>query len=344
MDCEIYCDLKQRLMLTIASVRVTRVSDLGATLGIAESDARALMATLERARFPVKCDADEGWGLVDQWLPLDPTRLASSLAGTRDVTRIECHAELTSTSDYLATQIRGAQRPPSGTVCFAEAQTAGRGRNGRRWVSPPGCNINFSFYREVLPVRESWSGLSVAIGVAIAESLSDFGACGLQLKWPNDLVCRGAKLGGVLVELTASAGLVTRVVVGVGLNTRLSEAAQLAIDQPATDLAHSIGTQVNRSEIAAATLRAVSSALSRFEREGLKPFMQGWVRRDALAGKSVVVATNDRTIEGIACGIDLTGALQLRVGSDILTFASGEVTVRSLQRVLPRRRDGTAPC
>lgn len=330
VDRQIYCDLEQRLLLTLAAAhRAASTADLAVLVGIAESDAKSLMAALERSNFPVRLDADGRWCLANQWFPLDPNNLASKLGETRDVTRIECHASLSSTSDYLASQIRRVERPPSGTACFAEMQTAGRGRNGRRWESPPGSNLYFSFYREIPPSRAAWSGLSIALGVAIAETLRRLGAYDLQLKWPNDLVHRGAKVGGVLVDSTASAGGLSRVMVGVGLNISLPEPVQQAIDQPATDLAHVLGGPVDRSKFAVAALRAVADALSCFENEGLTSFLGSWARMDALAAQSVVVTANGRIMEGIACGIDGTGALQLRVGSDILRFISGEVTVRT---------------
>ncbi len=214
-------------------------------------------------------------------------------------------------------------------LLVAEVQTSGRGRQGRVWHSSAGASLTFSLALPLSPPQ--WSGLSLAVGVALAEALEP--ARGEQLpriglKWPNDLWLldapgRGRKLGGVLIE-TVAVGERRMAVVGVGLNVRPQAPAQ---DLSAgfaclQELQPDIEAPLALKRIAAPLARALKD----FEREGLAPFVAAYRRRDLLFGQRIST-TQPGVAEGVAEGIDEQGALRVRAGA-LHALVSGEVSVR----------------
>jgi len=223
-------------------------------------------------------------------------------------------------------------------LLVAEEQTAGRGRLGRGWVSAPGRSLTFSLALPMAPVQ--WGGLSLAVGVALADALDPLAAtpaaARLALKWPNDLWLRdaaspagGRKLGGILIE-TVAVGTQRMVVVGVGLNVRPREAAASGA---ATPLHHGYAClqELSPAASAPAALAAVAvplaQTLKRFEREGFAPFLDAFTRRDLLRGRGVSVS-GGLELQGTAEGVDAQGALLVRAGGACHRVVSGEASVR----------------
>ena len=221
------------------------------------------------------------------------------------------------------------------TLLVAEHQTLGRGRLGRSWQSGPGASLTFSLGLPMAP--RDWSGLSLAVGVALADALEPpepGRAPRLLLKWPNDLWLadgpgRGRKLGGVLIE-TVAIGRRRLVVMGVGLNI-----APLAVP-PGREFASGFAClqELDPAASPPSALHRVAlpliRALRQFEREGFAGFTAAYARRDLLRGLSVTAqnAAGDGAIEGVVEGVSNTGALLLRVGSALRELSSGEVSVR----------------
>jgi BirA family biotin operon repressor/biotin-[acetyl-CoA-carboxylase] ligase len=209
-------------------------------------------------------------------------------------------------------------------LLVAVEQTAGRGRMGRAWHARPGASLTFSL---ALPLHPpAWSGLSLAVGVALAEALDPAGTC-IGLKWPNDLwrldaPGRGRKLGGVLVETVGPAAR-RFAIVGVGLNLQ-------PLDAPDVDTGVACVSEFAPAlSDAPAALRRVAPALAvalqRFGAEGFAPFAAGFRARDLLFGQALTTSAGD---SGLGDGIAGDGALRLRRGSEVLTIVSGEVSVR----------------
>jgi BirA family biotin operon repressor/biotin-[acetyl-CoA-carboxylase] ligase len=217
-------------------------------------------------------------------------------------------------------------------VLLAEYQTAGRGRRGRAWLAPPGGAICLSLswtFREVPP---DLGALGLVIGVCALRALRAQGLEGGALKWPNDLLVGGRKLGGVLIDLRAESSGPAHVVIGIGLNVALGEEVLQKISQaglPATDLMSVHRSAPSRNELAAGLVGECLRGLVDFERQGLKPFTGEWASADALRGRAVdVKAVEGRTSRGLARGIDVHGALMVETPQGIQRFISGDVTVR----------------
>ena len=257
--------------------------------------------------------------------PLDRVAIWSALspAQREALSTIHIAAQTDSTqADALA-----ANTPLHGCAIYlAEHQKAGQGRMGRAWVSAPAeASLAMSLSRRFQLSMPMMSGLSLVAGIAIAEALD---VDGIGLKWPNDLVCDGRKLGGILVNLRATPeGGGCDAVVGIGLNLALPEVS--AIDQPWTDLERCGAAPRTRNMLVAALLEGLLPAFARFEAEGLAPFLERWQRLDALAGCEVRVLDGDRVHEGRLDGITASGALRLRKDDEECIFHSGEVSLRT---------------
>jgi BirA family transcriptional regulator, biotin operon repressor / biotin---[acetyl-CoA-carboxylase] ligase len=244
---------------------------------------------------------------------------------------LEVHEALDSTSDRLL----ASGEPPPGRfdACLAEFQTAGRGRRGRPWMAPFGSGLCLSLswcYREA---PATLGALSLAAGVAVLRALRQSGVGQLSLKWPNDIVHEGRKLGGILIDLRGEAAGPAHVVVGVGLNVRLPEATKAALAAEgveAADLAE-LGPPLSRNAAAAALIGTLSLALEEFGARGMTAFAQEWESADTLAGRHVRVFRAGAPLDGVACGVDTDGALLLDVGGARQRVVSGEVSVRPVR-------------
>lgn len=222
-----------------------------------------------------------------------------------------------------------ASAPTQGcAIFFAEQQTAGQGRRGRPWISPLASNLYFSVSRRFAGPVSGMSGLSLVAGVALCEALHALGFPQVALKWPNDLLADGAKLGGILVNLRGDGAAAAQAVIGVGINVRMPPGPSASIDQAWCDLAGLGSGTPDRVRVAAACLDYLLPALARFEREGLAPFLPRWHEFDALAGRPVRILDGQQVHEGISLGVDASGALRVRMGEDVRSFHSGEVSLR----------------
>ncbi|MES9844828.1 MAG: bifunctional biotin--[acetyl-CoA-carboxylase] ligase/biotin operon repressor BirA [Candidatus Sedimenticola sp. PURPLELP] len=241
--------------------------------------------------------------------------------------RVEIHDQIDSTNSYLM-QIP-AQESTSGHVCIAEQQTSGRGRRGRDWVSPFGSNIYLSInWRYGLGLADL-SGLSLAAGIAVARSLESLGIEEVGLKWPNDLLWRGRKLAGLLLEVSGEHSGPSRVVIGLGMNTRLSDLQGADIDQPWVDLSSLPGGEdISRNQLVSVLLDTLFHTLSRFESQGLACEIDEWSRFDLYHGKEVALQMGDNRIDGIHRGIDASGALLLEHQGVTRPYHGGEVSLR----------------
>jgi BirA family biotin operon repressor/biotin-[acetyl-CoA-carboxylase] ligase len=207
----------------------------------------------------------------------------------------------------------------------AEEQTAGRGRRGRRWRSAPGTGATFSILRRMRCAPAALSGLSLAVGVACARALRDLGAGETQVKWPNDLVVEGAKLGGILIETRAGGGETTAVI-GIGINCRDDPALARRLRRRVAALDAFVQPAPSRNAVIAAVAREVMAALETFERAGLAPFVAEWTALHAHEGARLKVRLADgRTLSGLARGIAASGALRIATARGLREVASGRI-------------------
>jgi len=228
---------------------------------------------------------------------------------------------------------RAAAGAPGGTVIAAEWQPGGRGRLGRAWHAGVGEALTFSLLWRFSRGASALSGLSLAIGVALARALSAAGAPAAALKWPNDVLWGGRKLCGILIELAGDALGPTAAVIGVGLNVRLSEATRARIDQPVTDFEAACGASPDRNELLALVLIELASALEAFAREGFAPLRAEWQRDHAHQEKRVTLLLPDGSrVSGRARGVAEDGSFLLETRAGVKRYHSGEISLRPQKR------------
>jgi len=216
-----------------------------------------------------------------------------------------------------------------GYACFAEYQSAGRGRRGRSWVSPFGQNLYFSLTWQFDDGAASLEGLSLAVGVCVARVLKRLGLERVSLKWPNDILVEGCKLGGVLLEMTGDPSGRCQVVVGVGLNVFMSDGSAHGIEQPWTSLdAHLKPAGYSRNQLAAELLNELLPMLSCFSEAGFVDYQQEWSLLDGYRHCLVSLQSGNQQYVGVAQGVTANGALRLLVDGVEREFYGGEVSLR----------------
>jgi BirA family biotin operon repressor/biotin-[acetyl-CoA-carboxylase] ligase len=283
---------------------------------------------LRAAGVEIAAQSGRGYALAQPLDLLDREQILASLSasGRGEWPTLHVCFETASTQTLAA-----ADAPPERgcAIWLAERQTAGQGRRGRPWISPLAANIAMSVSRRFQLGFAALSGLSLVVGVAVADALHGLGYRQVGLKWPNDLWAGQRKLGGILIELRGEAGGPCDAVIGIGVNVRMPPAAAGDIDQPWCDLASLTPQDVpSRNVLAAAMIDALLPALARFEREGLAPYLDRWRALDVLADQAVHVIDGGRVQEGIARGIDEQGALRVQHGQHERYYHGGEVSLR----------------
>lgn len=232
-----------------------------------------------------------------------------------------------STNQYLLDRISEMQ---SGDACVAEYQQAGRGRRGRKWFSPFGANLYLSMYWRLEQGPAAAIGLSLVIGIVMAEVLQELGAENVRVKWPNDLYLGDRKLAGILVELTGKTGDAAQIVIGAGINLAMRHAESDVINQGWVNLQEA-GVTLDRNMLAARLINALRSALQSFEQEGLSPWLSRWKKLDNFIDRPVKLIIGEREIFGISRGIDAQGALLLEQDGVIKPWMGGEISLRSAE-------------
>lgn len=231
--------------------------------------------------------------------------------------------------DSTNSELLRRQTPLQGVdVLLAEQQTRGRGRRGRQWASPLAAHVYLSLSRNFSGGLARLGGLSLVAGVAAAEALHALGFGGVQLKWPNDLLAGGRKLGGLLVEGGGEHGGPVRAVLGLGINVRMPAVFGAAIDQPWIDLTTLDEAVPSRNQVAAELIDHLVPALELFDAQGLAPFLPRYARLDALVGRQVEVRGDAVTFAGDYEGIADDGALRMRTAEGLRQFHAGDVSVR----------------
>lgn len=243
----------------------------------------------------------------------------------------DIHAVTESTNDALRDYSHAS--PGHMRVVLAEYQSAGRGRRGRRWLSPfaSGLCLSMGWTFPVLPAN--LSALSLVASLAVFRALSIFRPAGLALKWPNDVIAGGSKLGGLLIDVHGETDGPVAVRIGVGINidaidvfeSRVVADGSLAPIGLRSLVADGV---VSRNRLAAVIIDALSAVLHDFQAEGFGGFADDWRAADCMIGRSVTVQVGNETHSGIAAGIADDGAMLLSVAGEVRAFVSGEVTLR----------------
>jgi len=321
------------LLRLLADGRLHSGEELAASLAISRAAVWKQLRQLDDWGVALDAQAGQGYRLAAPLDLLDADAIRGALPqwSAGRLRHLELHEELDSTSDRL---LAVHDLPPGRfDACLAEFQRAGRGRRGRRWTAPFASGLCLSVSWIFRDAPAALGALSLAAGVAALRALRRLGFHDLALKWPNDIIHGARKLGGILIDLRGEAAGPAYVVVGVGINVQLPSALKDALGAEGlepVDLA-SIGTAPSRSLAAATLVNELALALEEFGARGMSAFADEWQGADALAGRAVRVLQGERTLEGLARGVDADGALLLDAGDGRRRILSGEVSIRPVQ-------------
>lgn len=287
---------------------------------------KAVKALEQQFGLDIHSVRGRGYRLASPIDLLDKQRIATLLQCANEIRGIEIFLSIESTNSYLMRRL--GEQLPAPWIVLAEHQQAGRGRRGRNWHSPLAGNIYLSLSWRFVQTPANIIGLSLALGVVICRFLAQLGVTGLGLKWPNDVLCMGRKICGLLVEMRGETSGPYDVVIGVGLNVSMPETAKAVIDQPYTSLADLLSRPLSRNHLAACLIDALVVALHDFEAQGFEQYLADWNQLDVLRDRSVNILIADRQQAGIARGIDAQGALLVEHDGRLQRYYSGEISLR----------------
>lgn len=299
-------------------------------LGVTRAAVWKALKKLEQFDLPIEHQRGVGYQLATGQLELlDSKKILAAMPthSADELTGLHLFRDIPSTNQYLLNE--QISQASGALACFAEYQSAGRGRRGRSWYSPFGANLYFSLAWPVRSAAADLAGLSLAVGVVVAEVLSELGLQGMGLKWPNDLLIDGQKLGGILIDLRGEANGIIWVVIGIGINVNMRSAAEGEIDQPWVSCEQVLGKKLSRNRLGGLLIASLLSALKVFEGQGFAAFRHRWQQLDLLVGKPVWVEMAGAKVSAVATGVDASGALIIDHEGSSVTLNSGEVTVRA---------------
>ncbi|NLV73196.1 MAG: biotin--[acetyl-CoA-carboxylase] ligase [Chloroflexi bacterium] len=257
--------------------------------------------------------------------PLDPTALSRALAGSLFGGAIEHHRLIDSTNWHAAEL--AAAGAPEGLVVLAEEQSAGRGRLGRRWLAPAGSALLCSLVLRPRLDPRSLHRLTMIATLSAAEAIGELHTLPVEIKWPNDLLLHGRKVGGMLCEAALQGHTLRHVVLGLGINVNLAPSTLGEVLIPAASLSDALGHPVPRAALLVALLRRFEQYYVKIN-AGWLP-VDAWRARLATLGQNVEVGTPEGLVTGVAEDVDGDGALLVRTPSGkLVTILAGDVTLR----------------
>ena len=296
---------------------------LGEQLGMSRAAINKHIQTLRDWGVDVFTVPGKGYSLPEPVQLLDEAFISSQITDSS----VAVLPVIDSTNQYLLDRLDTLQ---SGDCCVAEYQQAGRGRRGRKWFSPFGANLYLSMYWRLEQGPAAAIGLSLVIGIVLAEVLQSLGADKVRVKWPNDLYLKDRKLAGILVELTGKTGDAAQIVMGAGINLVMRNVQAEDINQSWINLQEA-GIAIDRNVLAVQVINELRHSLKIFEQEGLAPFLPRWEKLDNFAHRAVKLIIGDKEVYGTSRGINEQGALLLEQDGVIKPWVGGEISLRSAE-------------
>ncbi len=313
-----------QLIDILADAQVHSGEQLGEQLGMTRSAINKHIKTLRSWGLNIETIAGKGYKLPYQINLLSEEAIKKQI----DDVNIIVEPVIDSTNQYMLERIAELK---SGDTCLAEYQSAGRGRRGRQWISPFGCNIYLSMYWRLEQGPAAAVGLSLVVGIVIAEVLNRISQEKVKVKWPNDLYMNDKKLAGILVELTGKTGDAAHIIIGVGINIGMNNnniESSKSITQEWSSLRDEV-ENIERNELSANIIKSLRESLVIFEHEGLKPFLERWFKLDNFLNRHVKLLIGNDVMSGIERGVNDQGALLLQKDNgEIIPYIGGEISLR----------------
>jgi len=325
---------RKRLLLLLSDGEFHSGEQLAKRLRISRGGIWKLVRALRVLGIEVESAPRQGYRLpaaVDM-LDRDAIERALSTQVRGRLQRLDVLLSVDSTNHHVASL------PPLAAgemqICTAELQSSGRGRRGRSWLAPFGSGICLSVGWQFAEAPPGFSALGLAVGVAAVRAFEGLGIESVGLKWPNDLVWRHRKLGGILIEMRGESAGPAHVVIGIGINVRMPPVARLSLAEQQAALVSdlheiSLDRTPSRNALIAALVNQLFVMLEKFAELGFPPFIEDWRSLDTLADAPVRVLAATQSIAGVARGVDTHGSLLVEVDGELQRFVSGEVSLRA---------------
>lgn len=325
---------RQRLLSLLADGAFHSGEHLAKRLRISRGGIWKLIHTLQAMGIEIESVPRQGYRLPRAVDLLNKDELVASMSPATQSLLAQVDVMLTVDSTNRYVYQSAAATNGRAQVCIAELQNAGRGRRGRSWVAPFGTGICMSIGWQFAESPPTFSALSLAVGVAAVKALRRCGAADVGLKWPNDLVWKNRKLGGILIEMRGESEGPSYVVIGIGLNMLMPLAVRLALAEQQAALITDVHEILHdktprRNVLAGAIVEESITMLQTFAQRGFEPFIDEWRQLDTLAHAQVKVISGTETIAGTARGVEVDGALLVDVNGQLRRFVSGEVSLRA---------------
>ncbi|RON62058.1 bifunctional biotin--[acetyl-CoA-carboxylase] ligase/biotin operon repressor BirA [Pseudomonas fluorescens] len=295
--------------------------DLGAALGVSRSAVWKQLQNLEaELGLSIHKVRGRGYQLAAPLMLLDPHKIGGGKADWP----VTVFDSIDSTNAEALRAIGQGQSAPF--LVLAERQISGRGRRGRKWVSPFAENLYYSLVLRIDGGMRQLEGLSLVVGLAVMKTLRKMGVLGAGLKWPNDVLVGNRKIAGILLELVGDPADVCHVVLGIGINVNMQIAAE--VDQQWTSIRLESGRSCDRNDLAAQLNEQLHAYIQRHHAGGFSDLQVEWEENHLWQGRSVSLIAGVNQIDGVVLGIDNQGALRLKVNGVEKVFSGGELSLR----------------
>lgn len=328
----VFCEFMsiKAILSLLADGKIHSGEELGESLGISRTAVWKQLKKIMELQIPIETVLRKGYRLLSPVDFLDDSEIIGNLdsAASPLLAALKVYDTVTSTNALALDE--APVFDDKALVYIAERQTDGKGRLGREWHSPYAQNLYFSVSWQFSGGAAALQGLSLSVGVVIADTLNSLGASDVQLKWPNDIWLGGKKLGGILIELKGDLSGPCTAVIGVGINLGMTKAEEDVISQSWTSLALEGVNYPSRSVVMAALLNKMLPFLAAYQREQFSAIKDRWMSYAAFLGESVCLLTVDANISGVFVGVTEEGAILIENGAERQTFYGGEISLRPI--------------
>lgn len=298
--------------------------EIGKRLGIGRAAIWKIISQLREKGLQIESVKGQGYKLLDNVEMLDENTIKADLKDN-SFDEIITLNQTASTNSYLSSQFTDSTK---NLACIAENQTGGRGRNNRSWISPFARSIAMSVRWHFQTLPSGISGLSLAVGIAVANAMHNIGIENAMVKWPNDIYINNSKLAGILIEISGEISGPCSVIIGIGINLQLTEEEKSQIDQSCTAIYEHTQQRIGRNRIIAELLNSIAAVMSIFADKGFSSLLTQWQKYDLLKNREVTLITHNNQENGVALGVSKDGALQVTVNGEERLFYSGDVSLR----------------
>ncbi|SDQ95126.1 BirA family transcriptional regulator, biotin operon repressor / biotin-[acetyl-CoA-carboxylase] ligase [Pseudomonas grimontii] len=296
---------------------------LGAALGVSRSAVWKQLQHLEaELNLPVHKVRGRGYQLASPLVFLSSEQIA--LYASSLTWPIHIYDSIDSTNAEALRLVEVECATPF--LVLAEQQTAGRGRRGRKWISPFAQNVYYSLLLRIENGPRQLEGLSLVVGLAVMQALRESGVQGAALKWPNDVLVGQKKIAGILLELVGDPADICHVVLGIGINVNMQKADE--VDQQWTSVQLETGSPVDRNSLVARLCLQLKSYLELHRASGFASLKDEWERGHAWQGRAVSLIAGVSHVDGVVLGVDGQGALRLSVDGVEKIYSGGELSLR----------------